>query len=104
MYGLIAHDALFADFLASGLELRLDKAHNPAFAAAKQGAQGREYQTERNKAHVDGREVERFRDFLSGQIPRVRAFKAYDALIRAELPGQLPVAHVHGVDFRGAAL
>ena len=73
-------------------------------AVLQQAVQGRQDQLQGDEAHVHGGEVQLVRHLLVGEIPGVGPLQAHHPGVAAELPGQLAVAHVHGVDLLRAVL
>ena len=59
---------------------------------------------ERNKRHIYAEKFNRFLQILRRDIADIRAFHIDDALVGAQAPRKLPIAHVHGVYLDGAVL
>ena len=103
MHGGIAHDALFADLFPSCLELRLDEADGVAVRIQKPRERGQN-ELERDERHVHRCEIQLIGDLLMREVAGVRALHTHHALVAAELPVELTVADVHGVDLFRAVL
>ena len=58
----------------------------------------------RDKGHVHHGDIKKLRNLFLRHIAEVRALKIYDALVIPELPRELPVADVNGIDLRRAVL
>ena len=103
MHGGIPHHAFFTHLFPAGLELGLDEAGDLT-PLPQQAVQRREDQLQGDEGHVDAGKIQRIGDLLRSQIPGVGALHAHHTGVAAELPVQLAVAHVHGIDLPGAVL
>ena len=103
MDGGVAHDALLADVLAARLELRLDERDDLA-RLLEQGVGDGQDLRQRDEGDVDGGKVEGLADHLRRDCADVRALHVADARVGTQLPGQLAVADIDGVDLLRAVL
>ena len=97
MDGRVAHHAFFADVFTSGLELRLDQDIETTLML-HQFRCLRQDQLHGNKGYVHDRHIRHAGNLFMRQIAGVGALQHDDAGIAADLPIQLPVAYVDGVD------
>ena len=97
MHRAVAHDALFADILSARLKLRLDKAHSPAAVPEKLSHNG-QYLAKRDERNIHRGEIHLLGDLLVGHIAEVGTLHIDHALVAPELPCELAVADVDGVD------
>ena len=70
--------------------------------AARHARQQRAVQRAVVRAQPDHR-IQRVRHLLVGEIPGVGPLQAHHPGVAAELPGQLAVAHIDGIDLAGSA-
>ena len=103
VHGRVPNNALLANLFPAGLELWLNQTGNFA-ALSQKTVKGRENQLEGNKGDVDRCKIQFIRNLLSGQIPCVGALHTDHALIIAQLPIQLAIANIHGIDLLCAVL
>ena len=97
VYGRIPYNTLFADLFPAGLKLGLNQAGDLT-ALPQQAIKSGKNQLEGDEGHVDGCKIQLIRDLLMGQIPGIRALHADHARIIAQLPVQLAIAHIHGIN------
>ena len=103
MDGPVPHHALLAHLFAARLELGLNQADGLA-AGGQQLPDGGQNQGQGDKGDVHREELQLLGDLLPGEIPGVGALQVDHPGVVAQVPGQLAVAHVHGVDFPRALL
>ncbi len=99
----LPHDAVLADARPPDLKLRLCKADD-ASPGLEPGRRHGQDEAQGDEGHVDADEVGILRHLLARQVAHVETFQADDPLVRAQLPGQLPLPHVDGVDAGGPSL
>lgn len=85
MHRTVTHNAFLADFLASGLELRLYEADDIRIRLEKTLDCGKN-ELHRDKGHVHHGDIKKLRNLFLRHIAEVRALKIYDALVIPELP------------------
>ena len=95
MHRRVSDNALFPDVLLPSLKLRLDQAKHLS-RRLQQLLDRRQHDPQRDERHIDHREVERFAEILRRHIADVRPLHYNDARVRADLPRQLPIAHIDG--------
>ena len=90
-------DTFFSDLAFSRFKLRLHKT-DPLAPVPQQPIKHRQYQRQRDKRYVDGAEIQQLRDLLLRDVADVRPLQIHYPFIRPELPRQLPVAYVDGIN------
>ena len=93
----IGHEAVLADLVASGFELRLHQ-RDDVGARGQERRQRRQDVAERDERDVDDDESTGCGTSCGGQRARVDAFEHDDARIVAQLPVELAVADVERDD------
>ena len=96
MDGGVPHHALLAHLLPARLKLGLHQTHRLALRL-EQAPKGGQDQFQGDEGHVHTGKVQLIGDLLVSQVAGVGALQTNHPLIAAEGPGQLAVAHVHGV-------
>ena len=99
----VAHDAAFADLRGAGLELRLDQRHQLRLLGGERERR-RQHRRKADKARVAGDDVDRLGDVGMGQVARVDPFVDDDPRILAQLPGELAMTDIDGVNPPGTAI
>ena len=103
MHRRVADDALFAHLALPRLELRLDEGQeDPSFADEPE--RRRDDVPQRDEGRVDRREIDGLLDPHALEVADVGPLEEHDAGVVAQRPGDLPVAHVHGIDLPGPLL
>src|SRR5262245_23343179 len=97
----IADDAAFADLAGADLELRLDERDELRDGRCKR-ERCRQHDLEADEAGIADDPIDGVRDVPAREMARIGALEDDDAGVLAQLPGQLPVADVDGVDLGGA--
>ena len=95
--GGVPHHALLAHLVLAGLELGLDEADHLPPLPQHPGDSGQD-ELQGYEAHVHAGEIRLLRHLVMGEIPGVGPLQAHHPAVAPEAPGQLAVAHVHGVD------
>ncbi len=99
----VAHHAAFADAARADLELRLDEGDEARRGAASASAAGSTVSRPMKLASQTMR-VGRLGHLLRREVAGVAALAHDDARIVAQLPGELPVPDIDGIDASRAAL
>src|SRR3546814_17416919 len=99
----VAHDALLADLVPRGLELRLDERDQPR-AGPGEGERHRQHFRQRDKAGIADDQVDGFGNMLRGQDTRARLFMDDDAVVLPQLPRELVGPRIDGMDAAHAAV
>ena len=99
--GRIPDNSPFADRFRPGLELGLNQGDNIG-VSAQPFSDSRKDQLERNERNIDDHQTNRLKQRI--QIASVGPFHDDDPFILAELPDQLPLPHVDGIDTGRATL
>ncbi len=98
VYGRIPYHSLFAHFLPARLKLRLDQAHHPPLVL-QQIPGGNQDLRQRDKGHIHAGKIRFFLDIPRLHITEIGLFHTHHPGVAAQLPIQLPMPHVHGIDF-----
>src|SRR5882724_1498612 len=98
----VADDAALADLRGADLELRLDQG-DEAGRGRHQRERRRQYDFEADEAGVADDAIRSVRNIGTRKMACVRALEHDNARVLAQLPGQLPVSDIDGVDLGGAA-
>src|SRR5207244_13261675 len=99
--GGVAHHPAFADTLATGLELRLDE-RDEFGALSSECERRRQHRCEADEARIASDDIDVLGNVLAGQVARLQPFVDNDARVLAELPRELAVPDIDGVDALGA--
>ena len=98
MHSGVAYHALFADLFLTGFKLGLDEADDLP-VLPQQLPHGGQHDLERDKRHVDDRQVQRLAEIVGCDIADIRPLHHDHARIFAYFPRELPIAHVDGEYF-----
>ena len=101
LYISVPHDPAFSDMLTAGFELRLDERDQLGLWDGECKGR-RQYRGKADKARITCDGVDWLGDFLVGQIACVQPLVNNDPRIHAQLPGELAVADIDGMDALGA--
>ena len=99
----VADYALFADLIASRFKLRLDKADCLSVIGEELSSNGKQ-KLERDEAYVNREEINLIGDELLGYVSHIGSLEVHDALVGSELPRELTVADVYGINLLCAVL
>ena len=97
----IPDDALFSDFFAAGLKLRLNKTDHIRVVGKERPVRGQD-EIQGNKRHINDGKLDFIGYLIRCHITDIRPLHRDDARIVSDAPGQLTVAHVDGIDARSA--
>jgi hypothetical protein len=98
----VAHDAAFADMLPAGLELRFDQGDQGGELVGE-GQGCRQYSRKPDEAGVTGNHIDRLGNVGAGQMARVEPFADNDAAVLPQLPCELAMPDIDGINPLGAA-
>ena len=100
---LFPDNALLAHLLLARFKLGLDQAKNLT-VLFQQRLDGGKNNFQRNKAHINNRQVQRLSQLLGSHIADIGPLHDHDSGIGPNLPIQLAVANINGKDFSGTLL
>src|SRR4030042_3313232 len=99
----IAHDPAFAHLTLSHLKLRLYQGQKPSPLLQKGEERGYD-QLQGDERGIDNSQIHLFPYLLPFQVADVASVQVDDAGVLLQLPGQLAVSHIDGIDPPGAPL
>ena len=99
----VAHHAFLPDVAAPRLELRLDQRHDLS-RVFQQMLRRLQHLLQGYERHVDRGEVQQFPNILGADVADIRPLHIHHPRVVPELPRELPVSDVDGIDLRRAVL
>src|SRR5690554_303159 len=101
--GLVAHDTTFSNAFTSGFKLWLHKRDDFTVGLNEGRDVGKDF-IQPDEGTIDHTELKERRDIFGMDVADVCSLHHNDARVIAKLPGKLPVADVHRMNRRRAAL
>ncbi len=98
MHLRVPHNAFLANFILARLKLRLDQAYHLRVRRQELIGRAKDF-IQRDKGHIDRRELYRLCDIRRGHIAEVCLFHTDDTRIIAKLPRKLPVSYIDRIYF-----
>lgn len=103
MFLRIGHETALLDLALSHFKLRLDQTKYFRCRLLN-WLQRWQNECQRNEGKVQSDEVDSFADVLEPQMAGIETFNDYDSPVTAELPVELIVANIQGIDLCGSSL
>ena len=103
MNRLFPDNTFFPHLFPSGLKLRLDQTDNAA-AIPKEGLHRSQNFGQRDEGHINGCEINGFRNLFRRHIADIRLFHADHTAVIPQFPGQLSMAHIYCIYLYRAVL